>query len=119
VSFGKSTCAECGAQLRSRVAGFVPARCPHCRSGRLVLVEREDNAPELPTEDDLSIAIDNKAESDKHRKRTVIGVDTGKVSAERLIALEERRRRWERRALWVGAVAGYAALVIELWRLGL
>lgn len=117
MSFGKATCSECGAELRSRVAGFPPARCPRCCSGRLVLLEREDCAPELPTEDDLSIAIDNKAESDKHRKRTVIGVDTGKVSAERLIALEERRRRWERRALWGLAFSGYAALVIELWRL--
>jgi hypothetical protein len=79
-------------------------------------VSREPNAP-LPTEDDLSIAIDNKVESDEHRKRTVIGVDTGKVNAERLIALEERRGRWERRALWGGALSGYVALVIELWRL--
>lgn len=80
-------------------------------------MSREPNSP-LPTEEDLSIAIDNKAESDRHRKRTVIGVDTGKVEAERLIALEDRRARAERWALWLGAVSGYVALVIELWRIG-
>lgn len=117
MNFNKSACTNCGAKLRSRVAGFIPSRCPHCNSNRLMLIEREPNAPELPTATDLSIALDNRVESNEHRKRTVVGVDTGKVEAERLIALEERRARWERRALWGGAVAGYAALVIELWRM--
>jgi hypothetical protein len=112
-------CTECGTGMRSRIAGFRPGTCPRCKSDRLHLVDaREPNAPELPTERDLSIAIDNRAESDRHRKRTVVGVDTGKVEAERAIALEERRGRWERRALWGGAVCGYAALIIEIWRMG-
>lgn len=112
-NFDDGVCADCGTILRSRVAGFKIGGCPNCKSGRIV---REANAPELPTETDLSIAIDNKAEIDEHRKRTVIGVDTGRVDAERVIALEWRRRRAERCALWGGAISGYAALVIELWR---
>lgn len=117
--YEEATCVECGAEMKSRVAGFrVGSVCTKCGSGKIALRSREPNAPELPTEEDLSIAIDRRAESDEHRKRTVIGVDTGRVEAERLIALEERRARWERRALWGGAVCGYAALVIELWRMG-
>lgn len=110
-------CTQCGAGLRSRVVGFRPSRCPNCHSDRLEL--REANAPELPTEIDASVAVDNLTESDRHRKRTVVGVDTGRVDAERMLALESRRDRWERRVFWGGAVCGYAALVIEIWKLGL
>lgn len=86
------------------------------------MTKREPNAPRLaeaPTEDELSRAIDNAAESDAHRRRTVLDVDTGRVEAERAIALEERRARAERWAVRLGAAAGYAALIIELWRMGL
>jgi predicted nucleic acid-binding Zn-ribbon protein len=116
-------CTECGVGLRSRVAGFVPASCTKCGSGKVKLTpmeQRELNAPQeipLPTPIDASVAVDNLTESDQHRKRTVVGVDTGKVEAERLIALEERRGRWERRALWGGAVCGYTALIVEIWRM--
>ncbi len=78
---------------------------------------REANAPELPTSDDVSVAVDNVVESDAHRRRTVVGVDTGKVEVERAIAFAKRWRRWER-WLWGGAIAGYAAFLIELWRFG-
>jgi predicted RNA-binding Zn-ribbon protein involved in translation (DUF1610 family) len=114
-------CNECGAEIeiRSRVSGFlvgVSGTCPTCGSGKIALA-REPNAP-LPTAEDLSIAVDNSAESDAHRRRTVVGVDTGRVEAERVIAHEERRQRAERWALRLGAVSGWAALVIEIWRMG-
>lgn len=80
-------------------------------------MSREPNAP-LPTEEDASVAVDNLTESNAHRRRTVVGVDTGRVEAERAIALEERRGRMERWALRGGALCGYAALIIELWRMG-
>jgi predicted RNA-binding Zn-ribbon protein involved in translation (DUF1610 family) len=115
-------CNKCGAEIvvRSRVSGFlvgVSGPCPTCGSGKITLVEREPNAP-LPTAEDLSIAVDNSAESDAHRRRTVVGVDTGRVEAERVIAHEERQQRAERWALRLGAMSGWAALVIEIWRMG-
>lgn len=78
---------------------------------------REPNAP-LPTADDASVAVDNLTESNQHRRRTVVSVDTGRVEAERVIAREERRSRAERWAVRGGALCGYAALLIELWRMG-
>jgi predicted RNA-binding Zn-ribbon protein involved in translation (DUF1610 family) len=123
-------CTGCGAdiEIRSRVSGFlvgVSGNCPNCGSGKIALA-REPNAPlptaedlaPLPTAEDLSIAVDNSAESDQHRRRTVVGVDTGRVEAERVIAHEERQQRAERWALRLGAVSGWVALVIEIWRMG-
>jgi hypothetical protein len=78
---------------------------------------REANAP-LPTAADGSVAVDNLTESDQHRRRTVVSIDTGRVEAERVIALEERRERAERWALRAGALCGYVTLIVELWRLG-
>lgn len=116
--YEKVICSDCGLELRSRVAGFrVAPLCPRCSSQRLALSEREQNAP-LPASVEISVGFDSGALTDRHRKRTVVGVDTGKVAAERAIALEERRLRWERRALWGGVMCGYAALIIELWRMG-
>lgn len=114
--YEKATCSECGAEMRSRVAGFrVSAVCLRCGSGKIKLMSRELNAPAAI---ETAVTVENMTDSERHRRRTVVGVDTGRVEAERAIALEERKARWQARALWIGAACGYAALVIELWRMG-
>jgi len=83
--------------------------------------KREPCAPALPTADDGSVAVDNLTKSDRHQRRTVIDVDTGRIEAEQIIAAEARReRKRERRLLIfliVGAYCGIGALLIEAFRI--
>lgn len=89
---------------------------------------REDCSPD-EIDDEVSRALDRATESDKHRQRTVRGVDVRVLAEERSIADESRRyvRAARRRevlnlaVLWtfrMGAIAGFVALGLELWRMG-
>ncbi|HET6956738.1 MAG TPA: hypothetical protein VFI56_09155 [Vicinamibacterales bacterium] len=80
-------------------------------------IEREPCAPELPTSDDGSVAIDNLTESNRHRRRTLLDFDTGKVEAEQVIAAEVRRVRLLNFFSVFGAACGVLALAIEIFEL--
>lgn len=79
--------------------------------------EREPCAPELPSADDGSVAVDNLTESNQHRRRTVLNFDTGKIEAERVIAAEERGERRLMLFSIFGGACGVISLAIELFKL--
>lgn len=92
------------------------------------MAHREECAPG-EVADEVSRALDRVTESNKHRQRTVRGVDVKALAEERAIADESRRyvRAARRRELlnlgmlWffrMGAIAGIIALGLELWRMG-